>query len=200
MAISLGVAILAAGQARRFGSNKLLCQLPGGQTLIARTVQQCMPLSPIPLLIVSGAYHEDLVSQPFSNEIMLTYNAQWQDGMSSSIHRAVEHFEQDDSVSHLLIMLADLPLITTASMVALHHAAASSPDAVIASGWEGNATAPAIFPRHYWPQLKALSGDKGAGKLIRDILASEPQKCQVVRHPQAAYDLDTPDTLPRLAD
>ena len=52
---------------------------------------------------------------------------------------------------------------------------------------------PAIFPRAQFPALRALRGDRGAGKLLRD----DPEALAIA-WPEGAADVDTPDDLARL--
>ncbi|AXR06403.1 nucleotidyltransferase family protein [Salinimonas sediminis] len=200
MSVVLGVAILAAGKGRRFGGNKLLATLGSGQCLLDHTLTQCSPLSAVPVVVVSGAYHDALSQHPFSTEISLVHNTHWQQGMSGSIALAVKHMQrQHPEVTHLLITLGDLPLVTTTSLRSLWDVAKTEPATIIASFWEGKATAPAIFPKQYWPVLAQLSGDQGAGMLLREGMAQSPPACIPVPHGEASVDIDTQQNLAALS-
>lgn len=191
----LGIAILAAGCSQRYGGNKMLAPLPGGQTLLGHCIEQCTPLSRLPIIVVSGAYHNALSQQPFAASVNLVQNTHWQQGMATSIHQAVQCVNrQPADITHLLVTLGDLPLVTTQSLNSLWEVAQSEPQTIIASFWEGRATAPAIFPRCFWPLLTQLSGDSGAGVLLRDAMAQSPPACIPVPHAEAALDIDTPQT------
>ena len=195
----LGVAILAAGRSQRFGRNKMLLPLTDGQTLLGHCIEQCTPLSKSPVMVISGAYHNELSQHKFANPIQLVHNPNWAQGMATSIHEAVEHIQTlSADVTHLLITLGDLPLVTTTSLNSLWEVAKTEPETIIASLWEGRATAPAIFPRCFWPLLTQLSGDKGAGILLQDAMAQSPPACIPVPHAEAGVDIDTPQTYQRL--
>ncbi|QPG04413.1 nucleotidyltransferase family protein [Salinimonas marina] len=191
----LSIAILAAGRSQRFGSNKMLLPLTDGQTLLGHCIDQCAPLSPSPVMVISGAYHNALSQHDFARPIQLIHNANWEQGMATSIHEAVAYTQTlPKEVTHLLITLGDLPLVTTSSLNSLWEVAKTQPETIIASFWEGKATAPAIFPRCFWPLLTQLSGDKGAGILLQDAMAQSPPACIPVPHAEARVDIDTPQT------
>ncbi len=90
----------------------------------------------------------------------------------------------------LLVVLADMPEITTEDMAALIAAHRAAPDRVIrATDADGRAGQPVLFPARLVPAMAALQGDAGA----RAILTGE----EILRVPlpgrRATTDLDTPE-------
>lgn len=162
--------------------------------MLSRVVEQCKPVCDN-VSIVTGAYH-DAIAQYTGPDLDIVFNEMWQDGMAASIRTGVEHVQAEHSgTSHILIMLADLPLVTTQSLSVLVEVAALKPDMMIASYWDDRCTAPAVFPRQYWNQLVDLCGDSGAGKLLSAGMYTEPVHTYAVPHPEAAYDIDTVSAL-----
>lgn len=190
----LSIIILAGGSARRFNANKLLAKLPDGQPMLRRVFEQCKPLCEN-ITVVTGAYH-DAIARCMGPDVDIVFNELWQEGIAGSIRTGVEHVQAEhSSTSHILIMLADLPLITTQSLSVLVEVAALKPDMMIASYWDNRCTAPAVFPRQYWNQLVNLRGDSGAGKLLSQGMYTQPVHTYAVPHPEAAYDIDTVSAL-----
>lgn len=193
----LSIVILAGGSASRFRGNKLLAHVPDSQPMLRRVYEQCKPLSQH-ITIVTGAYH-NAVSELMDDDADLVFNERWQEGMASSIQTGVAHVQaRHGGASHILMMLADLPLVTTQSLSVLAEVAALKPDMMVASYWDNRCTAPAIFPRRYWHQLQGLSGDSGAGRLLNSGMYAGPQETIAVPHPEAAFDIDTAGALKKL--
>ncbi|QJR79394.1 nucleotidyltransferase family protein [Alteromonas pelagimontana] len=190
MSIRLRIILLAGGSSRRYNGNKLFSNHPGGEPLLQYTVKQYAPLCETPIVLVSGAYHQQ-ISADFSHYDIchLVYNPGWQEGIASSIRNGIQYLQREGShFSHVLIGLSDLPKVTTASLQHLTIAAQEHPQRIIASRWGGRLSAPAIFPVEYLPQLMMLSGDKGAGKLLNN--PENASFCKGVEHPEAACDID----------
>jgi CTP:molybdopterin cytidylyltransferase MocA len=91
-----------------------------------------------------------------------------------------------------LVLLADLPEITTedlSRMVALHGA---RPEAILrAVAEDGTPGHPVLFPAAVLPELQAMTGDSGA----RDLLRRRAGQVVAVPLPgrRAVTDLDTPE-------
>ncbi|MEC7691571.1 MAG: nucleotidyltransferase family protein [Pseudomonadota bacterium] len=200
----IAVIILAAGEASRYGDNKLLTAHPQGDTLLEYVVQQYAPFTDLPVFVVTGCYREAvaecLVNSPVLPEVSLAHNDAWQQGMGGSIAsgvKAVLHYCEETgtlSPDHFFIGLGDTPAVTTGSLRELAEKAGIFPASRIASLAEGKRMSPAIFPYSDEALLMSLSGQKGAAKLL-NVAAPE---CFAVPHPQAALDIDTPDDWHKL--
>lgn len=195
MSFRLAVVILAAGQSRRYGGNKYLASHPAGKTLIEHVVTQYEPLSPEPVTVVTGAWHDAI--QPLfdsRNDINVIHNTKWDEGMASSLKCAIHWYEsQRADITHLLFAPADQAAITSASLQPLLAKAFLQQEKVVASYWENRAGSPAIFPAAFWHELLLLEGDRGAQSLLSRWLDATPARCVCVEHPEAAKDIDTPD-------
>lgn len=108
--------------------------------------------------------------------------------MSSSIRVGLTHI--DPAWLGVMLMLSDQPLISRADYRALADMWMSKPDSIVASEYAGARGAPAIFPVSYRDRLMALTGDQG-GRLI--IEAAD--LVQIVKMPNAEFDIDTPNEL-----
>lgn len=178
----VAIVLLAAGNARRFGADKLMADFEGAP-LGLRVAHE--------LASVAAAAHF-AVCQP--DAIIAAHykrlgfdivdNANPGIGLSGSLHLAVEAALRTDAQA-LLIALADMPFVQAAHVEAL---IAACTDNVVAS-FDGNKSMPpAIFPRSHWPELLATVGDAGA----RHILAHAEK---IAAPAGILRDIDTPHDL-----
>ena len=178
----VAIAVLAAGRASRFGSDKLMAQLdevalgilaaqrlamlPGGGHIAV-----CQPGAAIADQYASLGYA--IVENPCADE-----------GLSGSLHLAVKAASGTQAKA-LLVLLADMPFVDADHVQRL--IAACDGDMMASSDGKHNMP-PAIFPRPTWPLLLATKGDSGA----RDILAN----AKTLTAPDGMLrDIDTPDDL-----
>ena len=157
----IAVAVLAAGQGRRFGSDKLMADLDGRPmgSRIARTLVE-MPFSWRFAVCSKSA----ALAQHFSaSGFQIIVNDKPEFGQAHSLHMAVEAAEATDAGA-ILVLLADMPFVTTGHIEKLLAAGAG----IIASTFGDGPTPPALFPRDVWPMLLATSGDTGARALLGD--------------------------------
>lgn len=221
--IKIASILLAGGESKRYGSNKLLSPHYHGLPLIQYSLQQIQGLNLASTYVVTGRWHRDVVdvitanSGENSNRAKVCYNPSWHEGIASSIRCGLDNLLQeknllpaksvmqaknaiqanDNQYTHVLVHLADLASVTTASLQALLNEIPSNPNHIIYSQWHNRdfeakvkATVPAIFPKGAFESLLALSGDKGAKKVIEDW----KRKGQAigVNHPESAFDIDAP--------
>jgi molybdenum cofactor cytidylyltransferase len=178
----IAVAVLAAGQARRFGSDKLMYQISGVPLgiHIAKTVKSmgfgwrfavCQADSGLAQLI--GPIDFTIID-----------NATPENGQAHSLHLAVQAAEQTDAKA-LLLALADMPFVTQR-----HLASIAAGEELTASSFGNAPMPPALFPRSYWPMLLATDGDAGARQLLRKANL-------VTATPDELRDIDVVADLPR---
>lgn len=178
----IAVAVLAAGQSRRFGSDKLIADL-GGTPLglhIAKTVAS-MRFGWRFAICPSGA----ALAQQFSQLGFETIeNDTPENGQSHSLHLAVRATEATGAKA-LLILLADMPFVSET-----HIAAVIAQGGLSASTDCQKAMPPALFPRAYWPDLHQTSGDSGARALLANAKL-------VNAHPHELRDIDVAADMPK---
>ena len=94
-------------------------------------------------------------------------------GMASSL-KIVALAAQERGVDALLILLADMPFVSTAHLRALLGQSAAHPaQPVFSVAPDGVAQPPALFPSTFLPALASLEGDKGARSLSLDAVLVE---------------------------
>lgn len=193
--------MLAAGQSRRFGANKLISRpAVNSEPLMIGAVRRTLAVPNEHFLLVTGKWHSDILQALNTyglENITYVYNAQWQSGLSTSIRAGVAHLLANcTDVTHIMITLADLPRVDEESLGRLVEHSRLNEDAIVCSEFNNQKGVPAIFPVQYANALCNLTGDKGA----KSIIASESaQKGRVisVNHSEAGIDIDTPEDWER---
>ncbi|MBU2976770.1 nucleotidyltransferase family protein [Alteromonas sp. C1M14] len=191
MSIKLAAVILAGGESVRYQGNKLLSRHPSGNALINYVLKQYAPLCAVPPIVVTGRYHDRLQTGLSHENCTIVHNAQWSLGMGSSIARGVKAImtvDADSRPSHVIVGTGDGAAITTHSIYGLVEQLKQTPNLRVASVVMGRRMSPAIFPAKDFSKLAALAGEKGAAPLLQS-----PSECIGVDHPQARWDIDTPE-------
>lgn len=155
----IAVAILAAGQAKRFGSDKLMA--PIHNIPMGLHVAQKVTEIGFGWRFAICAINAPIAERYAAMGLKIISNAEPELGQSRSLHLAVLE-AQSTPATALLVVLADMPFVTRA------HLDAIAADVAITASTDGKATMPpALFPRAIWPQLLAATGDGGARDLLR---------------------------------
>ena len=185
--IKIRTVLLAAGESRRFGGIKQLATV-NGQQLISVVLDNYLQQKVAQTFVVLGANAEK-ISALLPKEMTPLIAPDWQKGLGHSLAFAVSQLPAD--TSHVLIALADQLAITKSDINRLLKHSGQAPQQIVAAHYAGKAGVPVIFPRSFFPQLCALSGDCGAKKLLQ-VYADQ---CTVVDMPRAAIDIDTLEEL-----
>lgn len=175
--------------------NKLL-ELWRGRALIAHSCEvllRCDQLHDV--CVVTG--HDDARVRACVHDhhghlptLSFTHAPDHAQGMSATLRAGVRHAAH---ASHLLIALGDMPAITPSTLIALTRAARAHPSSIVRPAHQGRHGHPVVFPAWTFPDLLALSGDRGA----RDLLRARTQHVHVVDvdDPGVLLDLDTPQAF-----
>lgn len=183
----VGGVLLASGQGKRFGSNKLLAEIEGVplyrramDTLVGAGLHRLAVCSPYPEILTAG---ENSGFLPLRNEHAA-------EGISASVRLGLSAMEDLDGV---LFSVCDQPHLTTKSIIKLIDSFQESKTAVCALSWGGRRGNPVIFPRDLFGELAALTGDVGGGAVIR----RHPDRLVLVEafSPKELSDVDKPDDL-----
>ena len=149
--------LLASGQGRRFGSNKLLTAVDGVplyrramDTLAGAGLDRLAVCSPYGEILAAG---EELGFLPLAAE-----------GISASVRLGLSAMEDLDGV---LFSVSDQPYLTTDSIIRMLDVFRELETSLCALSWRGRRGNPAVFPRDLFGELAALTGDVGGGAVIR---------------------------------
>lgn len=156
----IAVAVLAAGQGKRFGSDKLMADLDGRP--MGLHVAEMLGEMPFGWRFAVCSKGAALVPHFSAAGFATIENAAPEKGQSHTLHLAVEAAQATEAKA-LLVMLADMPFVTTSHIEKLLTAG----DGVVASTSRDRPMPPALFPRDVWPMLLTITGDAGARELLR---------------------------------
>lgn len=179
--------ILAAGASTRLGRPKLL--LPHhGVPLLRRAVDTAVAGGCGEVVVVLGADHEEYRPLLAGLPVRTVVNAEYRQGMSSSIRAGVEAVS--DHAQGAVILLADQPFIDAGIVRRLIETYHSSGMKIVTCQYGGVRGVPTLFDRALFLELLILEGDQGA----RQVMATYPRHVTAVEIPAAAArDVDTPD-------
>lgn len=188
--MTLGAVLLAAGESRRFGGNKLLADFCG-KPLVRHALDALLAAGATRTAVVTGCGAVAELARQAGAQVI--ENKEPALGQARSVVLGVRAMADMDAV---LLLAADMPLITGASLAALARALESGAwrAACLEDGahW-GN---PAAFRRCCYPELLALTGDCGGKAVLRaqgDALCVIP-----CLRPGELRDADTPQALEAL--
>lgn len=188
----VGCVILAAGEGRRFGGNKLIA-LYKGRPLVQRAIDAAGMSQALTCTLVIGADAEALLSAVDSRRCAIVSNPEWREGIASSIRAGLHRHESDDAC---VLLVGDEPLVAGADIDALIASFADHPKSISALRAGRVWGTPVLFPR---PDLKALArlrGDSGAKRYAQ----TQKKRLRLIdaANPRAFADVDTRADLARL--
>ena len=155
------------------GSPKHLLDFQG-KKLIQIVVERLLACRCFPTVVVLGADAQRIA--PYCNypDLNVIENLHWKTGMASSIRCGLEFVETlFPEVEQILFALVDQPYVEAEHYYALVEAAERSPEKVIAAYYGGQVGAPMVFARRHFQMLSRLTGDRGAGALVRGMDAGD---------------------------
>ena len=161
MALKLGCVVMAAGNARRFGENKLAAEVRG-RSLIRRALE-AVPGEEFERVAVVTQYPGVLA---LAEEFGFTpvRNEHPDQGVSRTIRLGLEALGNLDGV---LFLVSDQPLLRRESVRALAELWRARPDKIAALGHGGVRGNPCLFPARFFPELLSLTEDRGGSAVIR---------------------------------
>jgi molybdenum cofactor cytidylyltransferase len=184
---NIAIVILAAGTSSRMGSPKQLLDYKG-KNLLRHAVDTALETECASVFVVLGANSELLRKELKDKPVTVLENANWQEGMASSIRCGLEYITstilRPDSI---IFMVCDQPYVSSALLLSLIEKKRETKMPIVASSYENKFGTPALFHRSFFPMLMELSGDKGARKLIADNM----DKVATVSFPKGITDIDT---------
>ena len=184
--------VLAAGESRRMGTNKLL--LPWGEmSVLERTLRNVAASGVAETVVVTG--HEQEFTEPLAVRYgRVSFNRDYTKGMLSSVQTAVHAI--GPAAEAMLVMLGDQPLVGPDIIDALLAAYAAGPHGLVAPTYGGRRGNPVIIDRCYFAELLALPPEAAPRALLQrhpdDLLLVEVESDAIL------HDLDRPEDYERL--
>lgn len=188
--IPIGCVVMAAGDARRFGRNKLTAQVDG-RTLIRRALD-AVPAERLEAVCVVTQYDEvEALAREYGFRCVRNDRPAW--GLSYTVRLGTRALE--DGCRAILYLVADQPLLRRESVEKLLDGFLAHPDCIAAASHGGVRGNPCVFPACFFPELCALSGDVGGSAVIR---RHEDRLFLREIEEEELADVDTPEELNQL--
>lgn len=159
--MKIGCIVMAAGDARRFGENKL-ASLLGGKPLIEYALE-AVPKEKFFRVAVVTQYPE-VEAMASSHGFLPIHNPHPDWGISHTIRLGLEALGACDAA---LFQVSDQPLLRRETVSAEVDFFLAHPDKLVGLAHNGVRGNPCIFPAAYFPQLLALTEDHGGSSVIR---------------------------------
>jgi molybdenum cofactor cytidylyltransferase len=189
----IGGLILAAGAARRFGSQKLLVELDG-RPLLQHVIDAANASSLEDIAMVVGSNGKDLLAHLDMGRTRVVCNADPSRGMASSLQAGLRSLDQ--RLHAALVLLGDMPGVTTALIDELVARGRETRASAVVSIWRGRRSPPAVLHKSLWPAALALEGDIGMREVMADL--QDIVEVEVAPAMGALDDVDTPEDYGRL--
>lgn len=176
--------LLAAGYSRRFGSNKLFYEIKG-QPMYLRTLnrliqvekeltedekenkskekKRCFQERALVLETAVVTQYQEIKETAKSKGVTVLINHHPEKGISSSLKTGLEYFKDTDAC---LFAVADQPWLTSGTIAGLVRLFLKSGKGIACVSTEKQPGNPCIFASKYYPQLMALTGDRGGKRVL----------------------------------
>jgi molybdenum cofactor cytidylyltransferase len=188
----IAAVVLAAGLSRRMGRPKLLLDL-GGAAVIRVSVDRILAAGLDEVIVVTPPDAAGIAAALDGLPVRYAVNADPAAGQATSIVAGIRALASDTDAA--LIALGDQPTLPADVIPALVRARAETGRPIAAPVYRGERGNPVLFAASVFPELDALSGDRGArGVIERDAARVALVPFDVPMPP----DLDTPDDYARL--
>ena len=185
--MKIGCVVMAAGNAARFGENKLAA-LFEGKPLI-RHALEAVPKE-LETVVVTQYPEVEAMAAEFGFACLKNIHPDW--GISYTIRLGTEHLSHCDGI---LYLVSDQPLLQRVSVQRVVEAWKQQPGRIVGAAHDGKRGNPNLFPKRFYSELMELQEDHGGNTVIRrheqDLILVEIPKAQLT-------DVDTPAALQEL--
>jgi molybdenum cofactor cytidylyltransferase len=192
--LKAGGVILAAGGSSRFGRPKQLATFRG-ESLIRRATNAVLAAGCQPVVVVVGQEAAGIKVEVSGLDCVIVVNAEWREGIASSIRAGLQHLVQaDHDLEAALLLACDQPLIEATALREMIELHATSGRAIVAAAYANTLGIPALFARSCFVALTELEGDRGA----KDLIYAQRDEVAEFALPSAAFDIDSASDYDRL--
>lgn len=184
----LGCVIMASGEGRRFGGNKLMADF-GGQPLICRALAAAAGCFGALVVVTRHAAVADVCREQGVRVLLHDLPLR-----SDTVRLGLG--AMPESIDGCMFCPGDQPLLTRKTVQALCRCFAQEPQQIWRPAFAGEPGAPVLFPRWAFPELSSLPEGKGGGAVIRRY----PEQVSLLTIGSALElaDVDTPEALAAL--
>ena len=195
MKSKIGALVLAAGFSKRFGRDKRIEALHGNEPMVIQTIENLVRHFEeiIVVLRSNDQIIADLVLNKFqAAQIIIHHATDSIEGIGRSLASAIATVNERKWDS-AFVFLGDMPYLESETISRLKTEAATNPSNIIVPKF-GTATGhPVCFPNRLYREIRYLSGDIGAKKIVHSNL--ECVRFVKTNDSGVTLDVDTPSDI-----
>lgn len=184
--------VLAAGTSSRMGTNKLLMELEG-ETVVWRTVRQAQEAGLDPVIVVLGFEAAMIVDALHGLDVRTVINDRYERGINTSVHAGISRVPEE--CSGAVIMLADMPLVTTEMLTTITDRYRTGRETLVLSLYGDVHAPPTLYDRSLFSEFDGQEGE-GCGRRI--VRTHWDQAHKVRWSHDLLADLDRPEDVERV--
>jgi molybdenum cofactor cytidylyltransferase len=194
--MSVAAIILAAGRGTRFGQEPKLLAAYREKPIVRHVAEAACASAATPVLVVTGHRAGEVRRSLDGLDVAEVPNSSFAKGLSTSLKAGFAALPPDAEAA--IVLLGDMPRIGTPLIDGLvaRWRVAGRPAAVVPT-FEGRPGNPVVLSRMLEADIRALTGDAGAGPLLR--LRGDVDLWPV-DDPAIVQDVDTVDGLRSLPE
>lgn len=179
----VAIILLAAGASTRMKTGDKLLEFIDGTPLILRQLRRCCAASGTVTVVLHDG---DTKRRAWITDSPARIITTPERAMSASLRAGIAGC----TAPAAMVVLADMPDVTTQDMETLLAAHRAHPEDIIqATTADGRPGQPVIFPAKYYAEIAQLTGDTGA----KPIVKTHGARAIALPADHAITDLDTPD-------
>jgi molybdopterin molybdotransferase len=189
--MKIAIVILAAGSSTRLGTPKQWIQWEN-KSLLRRISEEALDVPNAEVFIVSGDQHLKIVESLSDLPIQVVHNPKYEEGMGCSIAVAAEAVKEFDGC---IITACDQPYVGAYLFRKLINEHQKTGKGIVVTGFKTDWGIPVFFHSEHLQELRTMSGQMGAKKLIQD------KPFTIFPYELAEVDMDFPidlDQIPQI--
>lgn len=191
---NIAAIVLAAGVSSRLGEPKQLLSFQH-KSLLAITIEAAKSAVKGSVFVILGGNYDLIKDQVKSSGVVLLYNPEWEEGISSAIRMGINAvLKEEEATDGVILTVCDQPYIHHQVLRSLVEKAEASGKSIIASTYAQTWGVPILFSSKYFSELAGLKGQEGAKKLI----VQYPDDVAGVAFEQGGIDIDTAEDYSKL--
>jgi len=184
--------VLAAGESRRMGSQKLLLPF-GATTVIGRVVDQLLQSGIDKIFVVTGHNADKIAEELSARAVAIVDNPDYPSGMLSSVRCGLRALPRE--CQGVMVALGDQPSITTNLIDDIIQAFKANHKGIVVPVFQNRRGHPILLSTRYRDEILSQYDDAG----LRDLLHAHPDDVLelAVSDPCVLSDMDCPEDYQR---
>lgn len=158
------------------------------KTLLKHALETALGSEAEPVIVVLGAEAERLQSEITEKDVHIVVNAEWQEGMASSIRCGIRALTTiNPAAEGVILMVCDQPFVTASLLNNLIAAYKRTGKPVVTCSYAATFGPPGFFHRSVFEELLQLKGDMGA----RGVVRQHADDVELILFAEGTFDVDT---------